>query len=609
MCGRLQAARLWFLPVLGGACGDDPIATDVPDVQVADLPDGERDICQRALDLDAYTAPPVRLTFAATPECPPLADPLILDVPVGVPITGVVRLSGVPTFGVVKLHGRSGEGDVEVFTEGDGSFATVVFAGHYDVSVGRLSGPVVYPYRTVMTDVTIAGPDDLLLDAPAPVRFQGALTLDGAQTADYYAYVMIRELGAKVEASRLGRLRDGIFDINIGPGTYEILYTVCDYEAEGPHDHPAPFCHGDGGPVGGAPLLAPSQVNVLLRELTIAADTTLDLDVQTARLTGRVQIDGAPPPDLWHVLSLVSSNSLQPDVRLALDGGLDVRLIRHTYAARIGGSSGPLVSEFTLDGDRNLELNLQTIPVRGEHPPLPWSIEPQKYRSGPRLELRAKGSDYAFHGPEAPPAAFQVQMVAGIYQAAYHQPLCWPDNPHLVQDFSTIVARDLHLYEPVTLDLEVELVRLALDLTGDGHLEFIPAGDTALLYGPDWRFDAGRLAGHGTMVPGRYDVWFDGSWIKTIEVVDGMTITGAPFTIEPQPMLRIGGVRQDPQHQLAFTPTRLRFPERGDSERIYDNSLFRFKLPVGSHEVWYVGGADGAPSNRLRLGCVTVPAN
>lgn len=602
MAGRRRGG--WVCVVLSVACGSE-VAGDSggPDVL-----EEERDLCHRALDLDAYDSPPLRLVAAETPECPMLGDLLVLEVSAGVPLTGVVRVDGVPTPSRVKLRGRAGEGELELYTEFDGTFATVIIPGRYDVVVGRVSGPLNYPDQVVMLDVEVAGPGELVIDAPKPLRLKGSLTLNGAPTDDNYAYVTIRERGAPVVAERLGRLRDGAFDVAVGAGTYEILYQWCDPAKMGGEDS-TPFCYGDEAPEGNAPSVAPRQGDITLREVTVAADTTLDLDVETARLTGRVQIDGAPPEGFWRSLTLDQGDWRKTSIFIEPDGGFASWLIRGQYSARVGGYSGPVASELMLDGDRVLDLDLHSVPVQGEHPALPWTVERQTFGPEPQLELLAQGADYSHVGPQAPPDSFEMRMLPGVYEAVYNQRLCWPDNPALSQSLILIVAPALDVATPVTVDLELPLVRVALDITGKGTLQFMAVGDTPMRYGPKWRFDDfdGRIAGHGTLVPGRYDVWFDGSWMTTIEVTDGVTITGALDRVEVRPKLRIGGEGRDPGRQLTFTPRRVQWPAHGNHPISFDDAEGPFSLAAGQYHVTYVGGAEGAPRNQVHLGCVTVP--
>jgi hypothetical protein len=113
------------------------------------------------------------------------------------------------------------------------------------------------------------------------VRVSGRVTLDGSPLPTAaYSRGALSLLGGDTSSGRLVDLDDatgGSYDVRLFRGSYRFLYNNLDFSCTG-----TPY---------------PCQRGVSIRDaVSISADGTLDLDLPTIRLTGRVTLDGAAPP-------------------------------------------------------------------------------------------------------------------------------------------------------------------------------------------------------------------------------------------------------------------------------------------------------------------------
>lgn len=214
----------------------------------------------------------------------------------------------------------------------------------------------------VLTDVDLSSPAELMLELPPAMSLSGTMTMDGVPAPDPYGYLWLSSADATDEAMLY--MADGSFDLQVSPGTYEVSYFWCDHTQAHPFDGGSLCSNFDGPPIPEGTLrVGPLQENtVAFESIDIATDTILAIDVPTARVTGIVELDGAPPEGNVQLWLKPEGNDDADRFPLEEDGSFEIRLVRGLYRSSLAVDARGLVPEIGLiDGDLDVEILRESV--------------------------------------------------------------------------------------------------------------------------------------------------------------------------------------------------------------------------------------------------------
>lgn len=579
----------------------------------SDTSEPVNELCEVMLDPATYADGPVFTPTPqiATPECPALDGKMMIDLPTPVQVTGTLLVDGVPTPGEVLLTGRNGEGTAREDSL-DGSFAIHVWPGRYDVSASPGNRDLTKRVD-VLTDVDLTSPAELMIDLPPAVSLSGTMTMDGEPAPDPFGYLF-------VDHWLMLYLPDGSYELQVSPGTYELEYFWCNHNGV---DGESGICQGfEGLPTADAPHIGPEQRSpVMFGSVDVAADTIFDIDVPTARLTGLVELDGAPPEDHVNFWLEVGGND-GDSFAIEDDGSFDIRLVRGEYQAWLGGDAHGQVPEIgLLDGDVDVEIIRGSALVTATAPTLPL-------RNGQlHMGLLEIGSD---HGGKAlswtpgdpwleqPVWACTADLVVG---GAY----CWSvDLDQQARLITTLLEVEKVFEGAVPLELDVPFAAVHIELNEIGaysieHLhplflqlepegDELPRGDMQQFRRDEeeWGFDL-----HGYLVPGRYRATYASTELGTFDIVDGTTLQLHIPTQTVELELSVDGMPVGPgsaHHRLKLTNL-----DTLESEMYSEDDPKRRTFAPGRYELRYHNTVVEQPQDavlpqngNVLVGCVTI---
>ena len=514
MLDRVELSRCSSCVALALVLGCNADATSASG-ETGDETGDEIDLCESVLDPATYTTPawsPAPIT--ATPECPALDGPVVLDLAT-VLVTGVVRMQGEPIAPTkLELRGREDEGIVDVVVAEDGTFGARVLAGRYDVWIGNAPGASVSVERLAIEDADFTSSAELDLDIPPLLSVTATMTMDGEPAPDPYGHIFVSEIGKSSYRHLVGRMDQGMHTIQLAPGEYEFNYTACDPQNDGSiPDYTGPYCYDpELADLPDANYESPDQWVAPIATVVVDQDLQIHLDVPTLRLSGTVSIDGQPVRDYLYsgILSDVGS-AFWYDV-----GPFDERVVVGTYRFHAHEQAPPALEQLVLEQDTHIDVALERHPlsvlfedaspiVEAENPLLP------------RLEIRAIGGlDFEAYGLPLPA---EELVFAGPHELEYRGYYCWPDYPHDTPVLRRVTQLDVD--GPVELDLiNLDLAWVRFDYTNLAdddptvHLQPVSQPGNISLWASE-----GTLLTHGLMLAGMYEVKGE-----LVEIVDGTTI-------------------------------------------------------------------------------------
>lgn len=308
----------------------------------------------------------------------------------------------------------------------------------------------------------------------APVRVTGRVTLDGAappQAAYRSPRIALRAVdGSTGVLVDLETLPSGQYDVQLLPGTYDVLY-----------DEPDAACTG-------SPY--PCAQRVVVRDgVAIHAAGVLDLDIRTVGVTGRVTLDGAPLPTASYsrprieLLGDDGSTGLLVDLRDAPTGTFDVRVLAGTYdavyAEQASGCTGlpypcqraPIRTALALSSDGVLDVDIKTVAVSGRVT-LDGVAPPASANGRPRLELRGAGdaTGVLVDLDDQPTGQYQTRVLAGTYDVLYTADTSsCVGTPYPCQR-GVVVRSGVALTGSGVLDIDVKTVGVSGRITLDGAI-------------------------------------------------------------------------------------------------------------------------------------------
>jgi hypothetical protein len=215
---------------------------------------------------------------------------LDVDIPVA-HLTGRLTLGGgaLPAasyeHGLIRIHGDDQSLGVLVNLDKvtGGTYTSSVVKGGYSLTYDNADSSCTgapYPCQLSATFRTgLRFDNDGALDVDVPVTtVSGKVTLDGAAPPSAnFSKGQIRVRGSDGSIGTLANLDKGAnYTARLVTGSYEVLY-----------DNEDSSCTGD---------IYPCEQMAYLRDLTAQTDGTLDVDIPTAHVTGKITADGAALP-------------------------------------------------------------------------------------------------------------------------------------------------------------------------------------------------------------------------------------------------------------------------------------------------------------------------
>ncbi len=358
--------------------------------------------------------------------------------------------------------------------------------------------------------LTVDGTLDLDLRT---ARITGRATLDGASLPSAsYDLPKISLRGGDGSTGIFADLEDlasGLYDVELLHGTYDLLY-----------QEPDTRCSGD-------PF--PCQEGVRLQSgVSVTGDGSLDLDIDTIRVTGRVTLDGANPPAASYEPPCVrlrgSDGSLGTLVDLdnAADGVFDARFLAGTYDllydepdSDCTGTPYPcqeravLRSGAAMTADGTLEVDIATLRVTGQVT-LDGATPPAS-NSGRRPSITLRSHDGSGAGvlvqlEHVSGGAYDVRLLPGTYDLLYALDPAWCGGPPYPCQTGRVLLSGVTISTNGSLDVDIATRRLTGVVTLNGGA--LPATGTArpelLLRGSD--ASTGILARLQDAPSGSYDI-------------------------------------------------------------------------------------------------------
>lgn len=638
----------WTLAVGLLACTSDTASSGSSETAAESTGDDDEAperACVKVLDPSTYADGPVvsPQPWVASEECPALAGPLTLELPIPVEVSGNVVVDGMQWPARVEFHGRAGQGIVSAVSKLDEGFRAELLPGRYDVHVA-LDGLDVRLMTLVSSDVELVEPTTLELEPPAPIQVTGSMTMDGEPAPDRFGYIKV--LPSDSDDYALLIMEAGDYALTLSPGEYRFVYAWCNRSELLPFDAWTFCAHlwsmDPPIPVD-APRIGPTQTWAPFRTVTLEHDDVLDLDVPTARVSGRVTLDGAPsstghggaqvirlaldePGSDEEFFSLEPSNT----IRLDDDGRFDARIVRADYRAVIEPRGGRLPELDFIDQDIHVEVGLESVVLHAEYPSAQvWEPTGRGHIVMLHLWRADVGGQEQSIGWGAPPGHNLPPVWPGVWHVALSSALCWPDALSGHERIRIPIFRDLELYEPVDLGAILpELAAVHVDIVEVGEhvlppnenqlwLELIPEEGLVAVEGfvpADGHYDFGRAPGqdfdlHGYVVAGRYQVRYAGSLLGTVDITQGTTLQVRPRSQVLEAEWTIGGA---PAGSASVgNHLFMRNLDTGHLRLYRDVAKYGPNtLAPGRYELIYVGWSeygDGFPDNTdPRLGCITV---
>lgn len=404
----------------------------------------------------------------------------------------------------------------------------------------------------------------------------------------------------------LGNTHDGgLLSAEVTPGIYEIVYESED-----------------------ADTALPINNHAVLGAVDVVEDTNLELNVELTVVSGRITINGEPPPaseydDGQIIFKQVFTGD---EIVIANTNGGDYSVLLATgtydviYRAQTPGEVAPvnesaLLDRFVLElGSDERDIDIPTVSLEGvmmvddQEPPANDYDDANLY-----LENLETG-DRAWLG-NTNTGNYSAQVVAGSYHLVYeveNPGMMMPANRHAVLD-------EVEAFDSETKDINIDSIAVSGDLTingaappasdyddGDVYLRDLETGDAVFLGSTS----AGSYASR--VIPGQYTVAYSqetaggtvplnkSASVNDVELQADMSLDIDLEAIQLQGAITIGG-EAPPDVEYADGRLVLRNAETGDEVLLgntHDGGYSALVLP-GNYSLHYVEetSGPGVPTN------------
>ncbi len=475
---------------------------------------------------DVGYAPNASACITATTAGDWPCNPHVLRKGVAIKADGVLDLDleTVVIEGKVTLKGQSFSTQPYVtFTEPGGVATTSASAQGYEVRLFKGTYDVGYAPRSttcgttapcnsgvVRAGVAVQASGVLDIDVPM-VRASGTVSLDGTVMSGTRRGGALVFSGAPAGSSAsITIASDGTYALGLLPGTYKISFS------------------GVPGAASTSPL--PRGAGLLRDNVAIKTDGTLDVDVPTATVQGKVTVNGkaAPTTSSRGSISFTSKTGESSSTPIGNDGTYATVVVVGSYDVGYVPASPSSCNEEgvfpcnagtqkTLSlpkGAGVLDLDLKVVNVTGK---LTLNGAPLPEEGYPTVTfgLPGKASSSALHTVDvATDATFATRLLAGTYDVGYGGASCTDETMPLPCNAGTLQP-SVTLTSNGALDLDIPSARLTGkvtlggksapdDATERGGLQFL--GKTAGAATTDTFGTSGPIAYKMHLLRGRYVV-------------------------------------------------------------------------------------------------------
>jgi hypothetical protein len=401
---------------------------------------------------------------------PPLTAPTVENIDLhSLTVSGTVTLAGgaIPdsssSRGMVLFVDPTSGASVSagIGTTGAATYTAKLFAGHYKIFFSGYQSSVLPQLQILVADQTFTASGTLDIDLQV-VTLGGAVTVNGAQMPDGAqgrggVVVRRKDTGSwtvlRVPASGAAQFQGSVF-----AGSYDI-----GYDATG-----ARF-----------PAL-PSQRVYLQKDVSLAAPTTLNLDLPVITVSGTVTRGGAALPDASGrrgsaFFADPSGNSLTLDVGTTGPGTYSGLLFAGTYDVGFDsvGTSVPslpsqtvvLETSQSLNSNAQVDLDLSVITLQGGVTVNGGTVpDDTRDRGTIILTPSSGGSSASASIGAAGPAAYTLQAYAGTYDVQLDS----TGNGRTLPAESTLVRRGFALAASTSLDVALAVAHVSGTVTVNG---------------------------------------------------------------------------------------------------------------------------------------------
>lgn len=359
-------------------------------------------------------------------------------------VSGAVTVDGAPASDAGAVFFAADAGTVTL--DGGSTYSTRLFAGTYDVGVGK---DVLKP----QTALLVSGELDLDLHAPpAPITVSGAVTVNGAQpAAGARGKIAIGDVSQDLPASGAAT-----FSLQIAPGAYDVRVV-------------APSSCTQTSPL-------PCQPFVWRHALSLSTSGSLAIDLTVVRLSGAVAVNGQHLGSVNGSIFLPDADGNGPTVPIA-SAAYSAQLYAGAHSIVVvppqGCTPGPLPClkrtaaqvQTPVSGSYDIDLPVVTVSghvtASGAQPP------PAAHGATRGALVVSSGEDSArFDLGASGTASYTALLYAGVYEFAVDNATDCPDGAFPCG--RDTVESGVQLDASGALDVDVPLARVALTLTANG---------------------------------------------------------------------------------------------------------------------------------------------
>jgi hypothetical protein len=493
--------------------------------------------------------------------------------------------------------------------------ASPIIQGTYDLYYRRSQSDIpsaTYPVNTnaLLRGGIKLGASQTLSHDLSVVTLRGVLKVDGVVPPKKNATVWLRN--AAGDTARLGVLGDPSYQVAVLPGTYDVYYM---------------------GAYGAAPA---NPAALLQKGLKIDAARTLDVDVPTVTVSGRVTQDGLTTTDANAGTVYLYDRAAEQSVSLgsARSASYSVQIVPGTYdlyyrrPADLPATISPantnalLRAGVKLETAQTLDVNVSGVTLRGVLK-VDGAVPPKKNAT---VWLRNAAGDSARLGYVGDPS-YQAVVLPGTYDIYYAAPTgAEPQNPNV------LVRQGVKVEGSGLLDVEVPTVTVSGKVTLGGLTVATGSAPVWLVdpgTGSAVRLSSARDASYSVrVVPGTYDLYYGframtpSFAVSNLYPVNNWAKIRAGVKLETSQALDVDirGVVLRGQAGLSGEPVMNKYGSiwlrsaAGDMAPLASTALASYNTMVlsGRYDVYYNrnggSGQTGAVNNStLWLGCVDVP--
>jgi hypothetical protein len=413
-------------------------------------------------------------------------------------VDGQVAAGGASRWWLVGVGGDEVElGDVLA-----GNQTLAVLPGRYAVYYGWISGnglPRNSAARVGWLDLQ-AGIVEITLDLPTS-RLTGAFTFDGIVAPDSAAENGAVFLRSGDDEIALGETRAGTFDVLVTPGAYDVEYRAITGSA-----------------------LAPANSAATVTKISVSPGTSdIDIDLQTAAVSGNFSIDGDTPPASKGASGRISLVSLFDSDTIVLGqthhGVYQTRMLAGSYeiiyevtgpGAGVPDNTRAVLGEAYVDpGALVLDIDVPTTALAGAFT-LAGVAGDAATTGDAALFLTNVRGDVVPLGNLAS-GAYTATAVPGSYSIIYTN--LEPGGAELPINTSAVLGTvDIPVGGEVALDIDVPVIELTGGITIDGLAPPVMGDGGRILLddagtgAPFVIADTGDATFMATVVPGDYDI-------------------------------------------------------------------------------------------------------